>query len=142
MEIEGRYEAEHWTLDATLMLLRFASAAIMIPAGGMKLFGWFGIMPGGPVPLFTQIGLAGVLEVFGGSAIALGFFTRPVAFVLSGEMAVAYWQGHAPHGILPILNHGEPAVLLCFIFLYLAARGGGGWSLDGLMRRRKITSPN
>ncbi|HUL42766.1 MAG TPA: DoxX family protein [Bacteroidota bacterium] len=141
MEDLKNTNAKHWTLDATLLLLRIASSLIMIPAGGMKLFGWFGLMPGGSVHLLSQMGIAGILEVFGGGAIALGLCTRPIAFVLSGEMAVAYWQGHAPHGILPILNHGEPAVLLCFIFLYLAARGGGGWSIDGLIRRWKITTP-
>jgi len=83
----------------------------------------------------SQMGLAGILEVFGGAAIMLGLFTRPVAFLLSGEMAVAYWQGHAPHGPLPILNHGEPAFLLCFLYLYLSVHGGGAWSLDGWLRR-------
>ena len=69
-------------------------------------------------------------------SILLGFMTRPVAFILSGEMAVAYWQFHAPRGPWPIVNQGQPAVLFCFIFLYMAARGGGEWSLDALRRRR------
>ena len=77
-----------------------------------------------------------MLESFGGLAILLGFMTRPVAFILSGEMAVAYWQFHAPRGPWPIVNQGQPAVLFCFIFLYMAARGGGEWSLDALRRRR------
>jgi putative oxidoreductase len=67
----------------------------------------------------------------------LGVMVRPVAFILSGEMAVAYWQFHAPSGFWPILNHGEPAVLFCFLFLYMAANGAGDWSLDALLRRRR-----
>src|SRR5579862_9062395 len=120
--------------EATLLLLRLAAAFIFIPVGGLKLFGWFGGLPpnGGTAPLVSEIGLAGILEVFGGILILIGLFTRPVAFILSGEMAVAYWQAHAPHGWLPLLNHGEPAVLLCFIYLLLAAHGGGKWSVDAM----------
>jgi putative oxidoreductase len=103
----------------------------------MKLFGWFGGMPGGgSPPLMSEVGIGGILEFFGGIAILLGLLTRPVAFILAGEMAVAYWQFHAPNGAWPIQNHGEPAVLLCFIFLFFAAYGGGPWSLDALLRRR------
>ncbi|HXH27999.1 MAG TPA: DoxX family protein, partial [Candidatus Polarisedimenticolia bacterium] len=100
--------------------------------------GWFGGLPGPPgttLRLMSEIGIGGLLEFFGGAVILLGLFTRPVAFILSGEMAVAYWQFHWPHGHWPIVNHGEPAVLLCFIFLYMAARGAGAWSLDALLRR-------
>ncbi len=93
--------------------------------------------PGATVPLMSEMGLGGVLEVVGGIAIMLGLFTRPVAFVLSGEMAVAYWQFHAPHGTWPPQNQGVPAVLFCFIYLYMAAQGGGDWSLDALLRRRR-----
>lgn len=119
-------------------LLRVVSGLLFLQAGGMKLFSWFGGMPKGmEFHLFSEIGLAGVLEFFGGSLILLGLFTRPVAFLLSGEMAVAYWQAHAPMGTWPIQNHGEPAVLLCFIFLYMAAQGGMNWSLDALLARRK-----
>jgi putative oxidoreductase len=107
----------------------------------MKLFAWFGGMPGGDTaPLMSQIGIGGVLEFFGGILIMLGLFTRPVAFILSGEMAVAYWQFHAPNGAWPIQNHGEPAVLFCFIFLYMAAQGAGDWSLDALLRRKRGNS--
>ena len=88
-------------------------------------------------PLLSQTGIGGVLEFFGGLAIMLGLFTRPVAFILSGMMAVAYWQFHAPNGRWPIQNQGMPAVLFCFIFLYMAAQGGGDWSLDALIRRRR-----
>ncbi len=122
---------------AAYFLLRVVSGLLLLQAGGLKLFGWFGGMPKGmEFHLFSEIGLAGVLEFFGGSMVLLGLFTRPVAFLLSGEMAVAYWQAHAPMGTWPIQNHGEPAVLLCFIFLYLAAQGGMDWSLDALLARR------
>jgi putative oxidoreductase len=83
----------------------------------------------------SQMGLAGILEFFGGIAIVLGLLTRPVAFVLSGEMAVAYFQAHQPHGFWPIQNHGESAVLYCFIFLFLAGHGAGSLSLDALRGR-------
>jgi len=117
-------------------LLRVVSGLLFLQAGGMKLLGWFGGMPGGATaPVMSQIWIGGVLELVGGTLILLGLFTRPVAFILSGEMAVAYWQFHAPGGHWPIQNHGEPAVLLCFIFLYMAARGGGDYSLDALIRR-------
>src|SRR5207244_1463492 len=107
--------------------------------GGQKLFGWFGGFgaPGATAPLMSMMGLAGVLEFFGGLAVALGLLTRPIAFILSGEMAVAYWMAHAPHGAWPIVNHGEPAVLNCFIFLLIAANGAGEWSLDALLGRKR-----
>ncbi len=82
-------------------------------------------------------GLAGLLEFVGGALLVLGLFTRPVAFILSGEMAVAYFKAHFPQGFLPVLNRGELAVLYCFVFLYLAAAGGGAWSLDNLMRKKE-----
>ena len=125
--------------QVTYFLLRVVAGLLFLQAGGMKLFAWFGGIPsamGGQPPLMSQMGIGGVLEFFGGLAILLGLLTRPVAFILSGEMAVAYWQFHAPHGLWPIQNHGESAVLFCFIFLYMAAQGGGDWSLDALLRRR------
>lgn len=125
--------------EITVFLLRVVSGLLFLQAGGMKLFGWFGGMPGGmKLELLSQIGIGGVLEFFGGLLLLLGLFTRPVAFILSGEMAVAYWQFHAPNGTWPIQNHGEPAVLLCFIFLFFAAYGAGPWSLDALLRRRRV----
>jgi putative oxidoreductase len=129
----------HRAVQASYLLLRVVAALLFIQVGCMKLFGWFGGMPGhpGPAPLMSQVGVAGVLEVFGGLLIMLGFLTRPVAFILSGEMAVAYWQFHAPGGRWPIQNHGELAVLYCFIFLYMAAQGGGDWSLDAFIRSRR-----
>ncbi|MFL6234810.1 MAG: DoxX family protein [Thermoanaerobaculia bacterium] len=123
--------------QVTYFLLRVVAGLLFLHAGGMKLFGWFGGMPGmpSPPPLLSEVGIGGILEFFGGLLILLGLFTRPVAFILSGEMAVAYWQFHAPNGAWPIQNHGEPAVLLCFIFLFLAAQGGGDYSLDALLWR-------
>lgn len=125
----------------TGFLLRVVSGLLFLQAGGMKLFGWFGGMPdGGTAPLLSQIGIGGILEVVGGIAMMLGLFTRPVAFILSGEMAVAYWQFHAPGGAWPIQNQGVPAVLFCFIYLFFAAYGAGEWSLDAVWRRRGRSS--
>jgi putative oxidoreductase len=104
--------------QVTLLLMRLVAGLLFFQAGALKLFGWYGGMPGGgTVPLLTQIGTGAMLEVVGGIAVMIGLFVRPVAFVLSGEMAVAYWQFHAPKGAWPIVNDGQPAVLLCFIFL-------------------------
>jgi putative oxidoreductase len=113
-----------------LSLLRIIAAFILMAHGTQKLFGWPAEEPQPTAALMSLMGLAGVLETFGGLLLLLGLFTRPVAFVLAGEMAVAYFKAHAPRGFWPILNHGELAVLLCFVFLYLAAAGGGRWSLD------------
>src|SRR5918911_444769 len=120
-------------------LLRVVVGFLFCQAGGLILFGWFGGMPDqpSPPPLMSQTGIGGVLEFFGGILIMFGLFTRPVAFILSGMMAVAYWQFHAPQGGWPVQNQGMPAVLFCFIFLYMAARGGGNWSLDTLVRRKR-----
>jgi putative oxidoreductase len=125
-------------IDISYFLLRVVSGLMMFQPGAMKLFGWYGGMPAGvTVPMWSQIWIGAILELIGGIAIMLGLFTRPVAFILSGEMAVAYWQFHFPQGNWPVQNQGVPAVLLCFIFLYMAARGGGAWSLDALMARRR-----
>jgi len=88
----------------------------------------------------SQVGIGGILEFFGGIAIMLGLLTRPVAFILSGMMAVAYWQFHAPQGGWPLQNQGVPAVLFCFIFLYMAAQGAGDWSLDAFVRRKRVAA--
>ncbi len=124
-------------VGAALLLLRVVVGLLFLQHGGQKLFAWFGGIgaPGAPVHLASEMGLAGVLEFFGGGAILLGLLTRPVAFLLSGEMAVAYWTAHAPHGGWPIQNHGELAVVYCFVFLFLAANGGGAWSLDARLRQ-------
>jgi putative oxidoreductase len=124
-------------IQVTYFLLRVVSGFLLLQAGGLILFGWYGGTPGqaSPPPLMSQTGIGGILEFFGGIAIMLGLFTRPIAFILSGMMAVAYWQFHAPQGGWPLQNQGMPAVLLCFIFLFIAAQGGGDWSLDALIRR-------
>jgi len=116
-------------------LLRIAAAAIFIPHGMQKLLGAFGAQ--GTAPMLSQMWVAGVLEVFGGGLMLLGLFTRPVAFVLSGEMAVAYYLAHFPRGRWPILNGGELAVLFCFIWLFFAAAGPGPWSVDAIVRKRR-----
>ena len=114
--------------EITLNLLRVVSGFLFACHGYQKLFGAFGK---DPQPLMSLPGLAGVLELFGGILIMIGLFTRPVAFILSGQMAVAYWMAHGLRGPLPIANNGEPAVLFCFIFLFLWANGGGRFSVDG-----------
>ena len=126
-----------------VFLLRVVSGLMFLQAGGVKLFDWFGGVPaqfGGHPTMMSQMWIGGVLELYGGAAILLGLFTQPVAFILSGEMAVAYFQFHQPKGFWPLQNHGEPAVLLCFIFLFFAAHGAGIWSLDALRRRKRKTS--
>jgi putative oxidoreductase len=125
-------------IQLTVFLLRVTSGIMFMEAGGMKLFGWFGGMPGGmKLELMSQVGIGAILEFFGGIAMILGLFTRVVAFLLAGEMAVAYWQFHAPNGAWPIQNHGEPAVLLCFIFLFFSAYGAGRLSIDALIWKRE-----
>lgn len=124
----------------TLFLLRVVSGLLFMQAGGMKILNWFGGVPaqfGGKPALLSQMGIGGLLELVGGAMILLGLFTRPVAFILAGEMAVAYFQFHQPNGFWPIQNHGEPAVLFCFIFLLYAAYGGGAWSLDAFCCKKR-----
>ena len=124
----------------TFFLLRVVSGLLFLQAGGVKIFDWFGGVPaqfGGHPPMMSQTWIGGVLELYGGTAILLGLFTQPVAFILSGEMAVAYFQFHQPNGFWPVQNHGEPAVLFCFLFLLFAAHGAGKWSLDALLRGKR-----
>jgi putative oxidoreductase len=116
-------------------VLRIVAAFFFITHGTQKLFAFPVAEPRDPVPLVSLPGLAGVLETFGGLLLLVGLFTRPVAFLLAGEMAVAYFLRHAPRGFWPILNQGELAALFCFVWLYLAAAGPGPWSLDALWRR-------
>jgi putative oxidoreductase len=124
-------------------LLRVMTGLLFMQHGLQKLFGLL-VDPSrpwnGPPPMFTQFWFAGVLECFGGLLIVLGLFTRPVAFLLSGEMAVAYFQAHFPRNFFPVLNGGENVVLFCFNFLYLFATGAGRYSLDGLRERRRAPS--
>ena len=105
--------------------------------GWQKFFGMFGGIGGTRPPLTSMLGLAGILETFGGALIILGLFTRPVAFLLAGEMAVGYFRTHAPRGFWPLTNGGELAVFYCFFYLWLSAAGPGPWSLDALVRRKK-----
>lgn len=128
--------------DHAVLLLRLAAGLLFFQAGAMKLFGWYGGVPdGGHVTLASQVGIGAILEVAGGLAIGAGLFTRPVAFVLAGEMAVAYWQFHAPQGAWPIVNGGQPAVLFCFLFLYVAAAGAGRFSADEYLADHCDASP-
>ena len=113
-------------------VLRIVAALVFVQAGTVKLFAFpMGMPPnGGTAPFGSEAWIGGVLEVLGGALLVLGLFTRPVAFVLAGEMAVAYFQFHAPNGVWPIANGGMPAALYCFVWLYFSAAGGGAWSLD------------
>jgi putative oxidoreductase len=118
-----------------LAVLRIVTALTFMAHGTQKMFGFpASQMGGGGFELFSLMGLAAVLEVFGGLAILLGAFTRPVAFVLAGEMAYAFWMMHVPMAgtIIPVANGGDGAVLFCFIFLYLVVAGPGAWSVDGI----------
>ena len=129
-----------------LSVLRIVAAFLLMQHGLQKVFGVLvpPAQPGAPQShgtfnLFSLMGVAGILEFVGPVLLLLGLFTRPVAFVLSGLMAVAYFMGHAPGGFWPILNRGELAALYSFVFLYLAAAGGGEWSLDRLLRYDRRT---
>jgi putative oxidoreductase len=120
-----------------LSLTRIVGAFVFVQFGTAKVLALpAAVMPGGgTAPLVSLPGFAGSLEMVGGTLLLLGLFTRPVAFVLSGEMAVAYFMGHAPQGFWPVLNQGSPAILFCFLWLYLSSAGPGPWSLDALRRR-------
>ena len=116
-----------------LSILRIVSALLFMQHGAQKLFGFLAPMHTPSHPLFSLMGIAGVLEFFGGLLLAFGLLTRPIAFLLSGEMAVAYFIAHAPKGFWPLQNGGDLAVLYSFVFLYMALAGGGAWSLDRLL---------
>jgi len=126
-----------------LSVLRIIAAFVFIQFGSAKLLAIpAAIMPGGgTAPLTSLPGIAGSLELVGGALLLLGLFTRPVAFLLSGEMAFAYFIGHAPQGFWPVLNQGPPAILFCFIWLYISSAGPGPWSIDAL-RRGKMYEPS
>ncbi|HVR43716.1 MAG TPA: DoxX family protein [Thermoanaerobaculia bacterium] len=128
--------ATRWS-PRMLAVLRIVTALLFMQHGTQKLLGFPGGSEGGGPPLMSLIGLAGILELVGGLLIVIGLLTRPVAFILSGEMAVAYFMVHAPQGPWPLLNQGELPALYCFIFLYLAVAGGGVWSLDDAIARKR-----
>ena len=137
-EHAGRVPA--WAPGVALALLRIVSAALFFQHGFQHVFGMFGGYlgtPGRSAETWSRSWVAGVFELVGGPLLALGLFTRPLAFLLSGTMAFAYFLVHAPRGFFPIMNRGEVPVLFCFVFLYLAAAGPGAWSLDGLRDRRR-----
>lgn len=124
-KVLGRLNGEIYSL------LRLVAGLLFACHGAQKLFGALG---GHSMPLMSQMGLAGVIEFGGGLLIAVGLYASPVAFIASGEMAWAYFQAHAPRAAWPIQNQGELAVLYCFLWLFVAARGSGPLSLDRLLR--------
>lgn len=122
-----------------LAVLRIVTALIFMEHGSAKLFGF----PPSEMPapeMFTLFWFGGVLELFGGLLILFGLFTRPAAFLLSGEMAVAYWMFHAPSNLYPLNNGGDAAILYCFVFLYLVFAGPGAWSVDSTRDRAAISA--
>ena len=118
-----------------LSVLRIVAALIFMAHGTQKLLGFPAAPPNGMPAVMTLYWFAGALELVGGALLALGLLTRPVAFILSGEMAFAYFMGHAPRNFYPVLNGGDASILYCFVFLYLAAAGPGPWSLDAILKR-------
>ena len=118
-----------------LSILRIVTALLFVEHGTIKLFAFPMAQEGVPNPLPPLLITAAVLELVGGSLVTLGLLTRPVAFLLSGEMAYGYWTVHAPSGPWPAVNMGEGAILFCFIFLYLVFAGPGPWSVDALIRK-------
>lgn len=129
-----------WT-PRLLSVLRIMAGLVILQFGTVKILG-FPSAPGVPVmdylssvEPFTLTWFAGLIELIGGALLVLGLFTRTAAFVLSGEMAFAYFMAHAPASFFPIINTGNEAVLFCFVFLYLAAAGAGPWSIDAMRRR-------
>jgi putative oxidoreductase len=129
-----KFTVADWT-PRLLSVLRIVTAFLFVEHGTQKLLG-LPVPRSSPTTLWSLSGVAGVLELVGGLLLLFGLFTRPVAFVLSGLMAFAYFIAHAPQSFWPIVNRGELAALYCFVFLYLAAAGGGPWSVDHWMRRK------
>jgi putative oxidoreductase len=124
-----------WT-PRMLSVLRIVTGLLFLEHGTGKLLGLPPSDHAAPT-LFSLIGVQGALELVGGLLILIGLFTRPVAFVLAGDMAVAYFMAHAPKSFFPTLNGGQLAILFCFVFLYLAVAGGGEWSADELVARSR-----
>ena len=131
---------ESWSRYTPQMLsiLRIMAALLFMEHGLMKLFHFPAPQPGVSDPLPTMLMIAAWIEVVGGVLLTIGLFTRPVAFICAGEMAVAYFIGHASQGFWPALNMGDAAILFCFVFLYLAVAGGGAWSVDAMRTRRPV----
>ena len=125
-----------------LSVLRIVTALLFIAHGTSKLLAFPGLAPmaTGPIPPFSFMGVAGLLELVGGALVLIGLFTRPVAFLLSGEMAIGYWLVHASKSIYPSINMGDAAILFCFVFLYIAAAGPGPWSLDASRRGPRLST--
>jgi len=123
-------------------LLRIVTAYLYIAHGGAKLLGVPHVAVFDKLQAFSLVGFAGLLELVGGALLLVGLFARPAAFILSGEMAFAYFIGHAPRGsvLVPMLNQGELAVLYCFLFLFFAVAGAGAWSLDALRARKALVT--
>jgi putative oxidoreductase len=119
-----------------LSVLRIVGGLLLLQYGLAKLFSWPAVKMFENLPWLSLYGVAGMFELIGGTLLILGLFTGPVAFVLSGEMAAAFFIEHFPRSFFPLLNHGDLAVILCFTFLYLAIAGGGPWSLDALLRKK------
>ena len=117
-----------------LSILRIMSALLLLQHGFSKFFAWPMVMK--QPAMFSLFWWAGAIEIVGGVLLLFGLFTRPVAFILSGELAFAYFIGHAPKSFFPLLNNGEAAVLFCFVFLYLAFAGGGRWGIDAMLGRK------
>ena len=135
-----------WTLDPSrkeqltgwaLSLLRIVAALLFIEHGTQKYLGFPVPFPMGEIHVASLLGVAGILELVGGTLVLLGLFTRPVALLLSGEMAVAYFMMHAPQNFYPIANGGEAAILFCFAFLLIAAAGPGPWAIDSMVKRAR-----
>ncbi|MCA1652810.1 MAG: DoxX family protein [Sphingomicrobium sp.] len=130
--------SDRWAGPA-LSLLRIVAGLLFLEHGTSKLLDF----PHVDMPMAITVGslpwIAGLLELVGGALLVVGLFSRPVAFILSGEMAVGYWMAHAPRSTFPVQNMGDAAILFCFVFLLIAAAGPGPWSLDASMRRTRVT---
>jgi putative oxidoreductase len=118
-----------------LSVLRIITGLMIIEHGMAKLLGWPVVAAFANLKLFSLLGLAGTLELVGGALLIIGLFTQPVAFILSGEMAVAYFMVHAPRSFFPLINGGSLAIIYCFACLYLSTAGGGPWSVDATMKK-------
>ncbi|RST31059.1 DoxX family protein [Sphingomonas ginkgonis] len=124
----------------THALLRIVAGLLFIEHGTQKLLGFPPSAPGHPAPTVgSLLWIGGVLELVGGLLVLVGLFTRPVAFILAGEMAVAYWTFHAPQSTFPAINMGDAAILFCFVFLFLSTAGSGPWSVDEAIRQRRLS---